>query len=355
MSSDPLDPSKVKELRGNIIAHLTAQGRETRSCEKDKTQSTPRWRIFGAVEGVPLRVGVRMPRLPAIYSRKKRWRIEAQATAQEDPGWQEGVLVELSNCCSATTLLPALKRVLQADVEAGLVEKTSKADATLRCGSKLRIAALGAQVKGVDALIKGRDQDQTSPPDVKGAHRLIPVRQEDWGLQACALEGGDSENLNRVGTFGLLSASYWWSRAGGAMARPAHYVVGKRAHTWMLLVADDLMQSAAGPERQPALFVLMVLASVLDVPISWHKSGRSGTNFSRSTERAYQRTEPRGQSVGAANSSVLKRMRSRRWKRTWGVYLSSQACSVRSELSSRLCIAFLLSRIRALNGPCHHM
>ena len=30
--------------------------------------------------GVPIGVGVRMPRLPAIYTRKKRWRIEAQAT-----------------------------------------------------------------------------------------------------------------------------------------------------------------------------------------------------------------------------------------------------------------------------------
>ena len=107
--------------------------------------------------------------------------------------------------------------------------------------------------------------------DVKGAHRLVPVREEDWGLQACSLTSDGPVYLNRVGTFGFSSASYWWSRAGGAWVRLAHYVIGGRAPSWLLLVADDLNQSASGPHQVTALMVVLVLAAIVDIPISWHK------------------------------------------------------------------------------------
>ena len=32
--------------------------------------------------------------------------------------------------------------------------------------------------------------------------------------------------LNKVGTFGVASAGYWWGRAGAAVMRLGHYFVG---------------------------------------------------------------------------------------------------------------------------------
>ena len=46
------------------------------------------------------------------------------------------------------------------------------------------------------------------------AHRLVCVREEDWGYQAVRIRDDDTEVwLNTVGTFGMSPAAYWWQRA----------------------------------------------------------------------------------------------------------------------------------------------
>ena len=45
--------------------------------------------------------------------------------------------------------------------------------------------------------------------------------------------------LNAVGTFGMGSASYWWSRLFSILARCGISITG-RAYLWQLLFADDL-------------------------------------------------------------------------------------------------------------------
>ena len=129
-----------------------------------------------------------------------------------------------------------------------------------RFGSRLRIASLGALRKGeepdgtviarilfdgtagtmVNEAIKVRDQDQfPSAPDlkrvlrscadlqgatfglvvdVKGAHRLVPVAEADWPYQACRIQEGGDVYVFTVGTFGIASAAYWWSRAGSGIS-----------------------------------------------------------------------------------------------------------------------------------------
>ena len=50
------------------------------------------------------------------------------------------------------------------------------------------------------------------------AHRVIQVRPEDWGVQACtpARPRGRTPSdevkvyVNTVGTFGFSTAGYWW-------------------------------------------------------------------------------------------------------------------------------------------------
>ena len=56
---------------------------------------------------------------------------------------------------------------------------------------------------GVRLVLKG---------DVSKAHRRVKNRPADWALQACRLDDPELVYLNRVGTFGIGSASYWWHR-----------------------------------------------------------------------------------------------------------------------------------------------
>ena len=58
--------------------------------------------------------------------------------------------------------------------------------------------------------------------DVTKAHRGIKVRKEDWGYQACRLRPG-TVWLNKVGTYGMGSAAYYWARfSAGAQVRLDH-------------------------------------------------------------------------------------------------------------------------------------
>ena len=76
--------------------------------------------------------------------------------------------------------------------------------------------------------------------DVKAAHRLPPVRRQDWKFLACRAAPGEEIFINTVGTFGVASAAYWWARVAGGFVRLVHYAVGLRAVCWALLMADDL-------------------------------------------------------------------------------------------------------------------
>ena len=68
-----------------------------------------------------------------------------------------------------------------------------------------------------------------------GAHRIVMIRPEDWPLVACQLEPGGDVYLNMVGTFGVSSASYWWSRLVAAAHRLGLLVVSSEWPLWALL------------------------------------------------------------------------------------------------------------------------
>jgi hypothetical protein len=54
--------------------------------------------------------------------------------------------------------------------------------------------------------------------DIKKALRLIPIAKQDWGLLGRGLDDETREDvdseiwLNTCGTFGVVSAGYWWGR-----------------------------------------------------------------------------------------------------------------------------------------------
>jgi hypothetical protein len=150
--------------------------------------------------------------------------------------------------------------------------------------------------------------------DVSKAHRRVPVLEEEWGRQACQVRGSAAATaqakrtaleekekrhpgepardrkptplersdfsaaelsedvyLNMVGTFGVTSAGYWWGRAGGAVVRLCHYLIGYDDALYALLYSDDgkITGRTAYPERGLLLFLLVMV--VLRLPLSWKK------------------------------------------------------------------------------------
>ena len=74
---------------------------------------------------------------------------------------------------------------------------------------------------------------------VTEAHRQVPFHPDDWHYLECQVIPGGDVFVNTVGTFGIASVSYYWSRVAGAIERFLQYLSGYTATSWHMLVADD--------------------------------------------------------------------------------------------------------------------
>ena len=109
--------------------------------------------------------------------------------------------------------------------------------------------------------------------DVARAHRLVKIAEEDWGLQACKTGVGRPSKLwlNKVGTFGISSAAYHWSRFMSGLGRAAFYLLG-RTEIYMLIYVDDLLWLArVSQKRIEKVCLVIFFFVVLGLPFSWHK------------------------------------------------------------------------------------
>ena len=77
--------------------------------------------------------------------------------------------------------------------------------------------------------------------------------------------------LNKVGTFGVASAGYWWGRSGACVFRLAHYLLGYQHALWAMLYSDDGWLTGRGTHYEFPLVLFMFILSVLNAPLSWHK------------------------------------------------------------------------------------
>ena len=68
--------------------------------------------------------------------------------------------------------------------------------------------------------------------------------------------------ISTVGTFGVSSAFYYWSRVGSSLGRLSQYISAHTAHTWHLLVADDFYLEAGGAGYREALMISFVLCVI---------------------------------------------------------------------------------------------
>ena len=118
--------------------------------------------------------------------------------------------------------------------------------------------------------------------DVTEAHRQVPIHPDDWHFLGCQVKPGGDVFVNTVGTFGVASASYYWSRVAGSIGRLLQYLSGHSSTSWHMLVADDYLLESGGPGYRIGLLLFFVLCAIVGVPLSWHKTcGREGRGHAR--------------------------------------------------------------------------
>ena len=116
-----------------------------------------------------------------------------------------------------------------------------------------------------------QDSFFTVSADIKAAHRLVKIRESDWRLLVCKANS-DSEVcwVNKVGTFGVSSAPYWWSRLFGLAGRLVARVLLNR---WVvqLVYVDDLHVVCVGEEKFVTLWMAIAAYEALGTPFGYKK------------------------------------------------------------------------------------
>ena len=299
---NPFDQEIIAKLRRKLESIVGAVGHEVQDHPADRCQLPVRYRLMQSLlavsenpevhlgdfaRGFQLGPGVKMPRLPALYRRKVKWALPSQrdpasCLADRDP---DGV--HLSNYSSVGPLQDKVREVLEDQMTRGQVIKRTETQAKKEFEG-LVIASMGALRKEgatpeeytarvlfdgtrsvpINSRIRLRDQERSPiaadlkralrersarkepsmaiTADIKEAHRPVPISPQDWAMLGCQLEKGGPVYIHTVGTFGVASASYLWSRPAGALNRLAQYVVGDLATTWFFTVADDFLLHAGG-------------------------------------------------------------------------------------------------------------
>ena len=88
-----------------------------------------------------------------------------------------------------------------------------------------------------------------------------------------------------VGTFGVASGSYYWSRVATAIGPLSQYLAGSSAYTWHMLVADDFHLDAGDANCWAALFHFFTLCATANVPLSWGKTAGGDVGWFRTSSQ----------------------------------------------------------------------
>ena len=156
--------------------------------------------------------------------------------------------------------------------------------------------------------VRRGEQTFSFTADVTEAHRQVPVDTRDWHLLGCQVEAGGDVYINTVGTFGVASASYCWSRVAASVGRITQYISGRSATSWHQLVADDFHLEAGGCRYRAALISFFVLLG----KDCWRRRRVAASHLSFS---AYRNEDRSGLLVGHRRLWILVQSTSARSRR----------------------------------------
>ena len=107
--------------------------------------------------------------------------------------------------------------------------------------------------------------------DIKSAHRLVKLRSRDHPLICCkASSSSDTIWVNTVGTFGVSSASYWWTRLMGTIGRLVGNAMGTDCN-YQLIYVDDLHVVVFGERKFLTLWMMLAAYEALGTPFQYAK------------------------------------------------------------------------------------
>eukprot|EP00435_Cladocopium_sp_Y103_P059542 s1184_g21.t1 len=323
-----------------------------------------------AFQGVRLGTGGEVPRVPQVFEVKEKWalpegRPEVWDEEQVQPNYK-----------SAREHMEKVRQQIAKDVDKGLIVKMSLEAARKRYGSDLKVAALAAVPKdptwdqvrvvhdatnGVEVNHQIRMVNRIRFPlfddleaamhqflkeadsrrllmafDYKGAHRLVPIHEDDWGKQAFRLEDEGEVLLNCVGTFGVASAAFWWARLAATLQRTMWAFLPFRDPIYLLLFADDGLCLASGPRYRKILLAILLFLTVLEAPLSWAK-----TRGGQQVEWLGYQIDVKAGLVGVSEKKV-------EWLRGW----VDQVLAANGVLGREMKAA--LGRMGFLAGPLKH-
>ena len=246
--------------------------------------------------GVRVGFKAKTPRVPAVFDRKTKWR----KYEEEECDWRD----DRQNYVSARDHAAVVQRQFEEEEKLGAMLQLDLAEAHARFGEQIAVASLGAIDKkngtfrvvhdgthgvGINPGIKMRDQLKSPcagdiravmqelpgcyfglTGDVARAHRLVKVAEADWGLMACKTGRSSKIWVNRVGSFGISSAAYHWSRLMSGVGRAVYYALGK-SELFLLVYVDDLLWLVREAKGLELIVMSIFYLEVLGLPFAWKK------------------------------------------------------------------------------------
>ena len=151
----------------------------------------------------------------------------------------------------------------------------------IRCRDKIRAPGAREKKQILRELQANKEIAYSVVGDISKAHRRYKHQASEHGFMGCQIDGeetvdGDPDSqivyVNKVGTFGLSPASYWWTRIAACGIRATHHLLGPGYPMDMLLYADDLEALGIGARGRQGIPLCYLFLSVLGYPFTWAKT-----------------------------------------------------------------------------------
>eukprot|EP00435_Cladocopium_sp_Y103_P054310 s357_g17.t1 len=127
----------------------------------------------------------------------------------------------------------------------------------------------------ISSIVRETTETKEAPfcvsADIKAAHRLVKIRQSDWGYMCCRADSSSEVVwVNHTGTFGVSSAPYWCAKIAGLLGRFVGFLFHQR---WMMqmIYVDDLHGAFVGPEKFLHVWVWLLAYELAGTPFGYHK------------------------------------------------------------------------------------